>query len=131
MKTKLQHELATVAPSIFIRTIWEPDPYCTDIRKECDGMDDENPDDWQAWQSEIRATAIHNGDEIRGSDYLGGTWEKAGDVPEESNPDVSGYEPDMTIRALEELRHLCAAPHIQGEIVAALEYLNRRNERAA
>jgi hypothetical protein len=34
---------------------------------------------------------------------LGGTWEKAGDIPEESNPDISGYEPQMTIEALEEL----------------------------
>jgi len=131
MKTKLQLELATVAPSISIRTIWEHDTDCWDIRKECDGMDDENPNDWQAWQSEIRATAISGGEEISGSDYLGGTWEKAGDDPAESNPDVSGYEPDMIEGALEDLRHKCTAPNIRGEIFAALEYLNRRAQRSA
>ena len=74
-----------------------------DIRKDCDGFEDENPADWQAWQSEIRATAILDGEEVSGCAYLGGTWEKAGDIPEESNPDISGYEPQMTIEALEEL----------------------------
>lgn len=131
MKTKLQLELATVAPSISIRTIWEHDPDCRDIRKECDGMENENPEDWQAWRAKMTATAIAGGEEISGSDYLCGTWEKAGDDPAESNPGVSGYEPDMIVRALEDLRHHCAAPNIQAEIFAALEYLNRRAQRSA
>lgn len=103
-KTTLQLALAKVAPSICIRTLWEHDPDMRDIRKHCDGMDDEDPDDWQAWQSEVCATAIVAGRPVSGSAYLGGTWEKAGDDPAESNPDISGYEPDMTREALQELR---------------------------
>ena len=103
-KTELQKTLATIAPSICIRTIWEHDSDIhPDIRKDCDGFDDEDPDDWQAWQSNIQAVAIVNGEEIEGNAYLGGTWEKAGDVPEESNPEISGYENQMTVEALEEL----------------------------
>lgn len=103
MKTELQKQLATIAPSVSIRTIWEIDPDHYDIRKDCDGFDDENPEDWTCWQSEIRATAIIDGEEVTGSAYLGGTWEKAGDSPDESNPTISGYEPQMTVEALEEL----------------------------
>ena len=103
MKTQLQKHLQTLAPSVSIETHWEHDPYLYDIRKDCDGFDDENPDDWQAWQSEVRVTAIIDGEEISGSAYLGGTWEKAGDVPEESNPEISGYENQMTVEALEDL----------------------------
>jgi len=123
MKTNLQKHLSTIAPSVYIRTIWSHDPDCFDIRKECDGMDDENPEDWQAWQSEIRATAIAGGEEIHGSDYLGGTWEKAGDVPEKSNPDVSGYEPDMTKAALVELRVRCKTKSLIAEIEAAIAHI--------
>jgi hypothetical protein len=108
MKTALQKHLAQFAPSVSIVTIWEHDPDLHDIRQDCDGFDDENPEDWQAWQSEIRATAICEGEEITGSAYLGGTWEKAEDSPAESNPDISGYERQMTAEALTEL--LAAVP---------------------
>lgn len=102
-KTELQKALAAIAPSICIRTIWEHDEDCRDIRKDVCDMEDEDPDDWQAWQSNVKAVAIVNGEEIEGNAYLGGTWEKAGDVPEESNPEISGYENQMTVEALEEL----------------------------
>lgn len=121
MKTALQKTLATLAPSICIRTTWEHDPYCRDIRQDCDGMNDENPGDWQAWRSEVSATAIIDGDEVSASAYLGGTWEKATDHPETSNPDISGYEPDMTAEALGEL--LTLAPTLSDEITAALAHI--------
>lgn len=124
MKTLLQQKLATVAPYISIQTIWSPDPDMRDIRQDCEGMDDENPEDWQAWQSEIRATAILNGEEVSSSDYLGGTWERAGDVPEESNPEISGYEAQMTSEALGGLLPLVASDSIlTAQITAALELL--------
>jgi len=103
MKTKLQKQLATIAPSISISTAWEPDPDFEDIRKDCDGFDDENPEDWQAWQSKITAKTITQGEEVEGNASLGGTWERVGDNPHESNPTISGYEPQMTIEALHEL----------------------------
>lgn len=122
MKTALQKTLATLAPSICIRTTWEHDPYCRDIRKDCAGMEDENPDDWQAWRSEVSATAIIDGDEVSASAYLGGTWEKATDHPETSNPDISGYESQMTAEALDEL--LTLAPTLSDEITAAVAHID-------
>ena len=103
MKTELQHALALIAPSISIATFWEHDPDFHDIRQDCDGFEDANPADWQAWQSEIRATAIKDGATITGNAYLGGTWEAAGDNPAITNPDISGYENQMTAEALEML----------------------------
>ena len=103
MKTELQKQLATIAPSISISTAWEHDPDLRDIREGCDGFDDENPEDWQAWQSRITAKTIIQGEEIEGNAYLGETWERAGDNPHESNPTISGYENQMTLEALHEL----------------------------
>ena len=103
MKTEIQKKLAAIAPNITVETLWSYDHDLYDIRDECDGFDDENPDDWQAWQSEIRATVIQDGEEEVGSAYLGGTWEKAGDEPSKTNPTISGYEPQMIGEALLEL----------------------------
>lgn len=129
MKTKLQQSLAKIAPYIAIRTIWEHDPDHQDIREDCDGFDNENPEDWQAWQSEVRASAIFDGEEMTGSAYLGGTWEKAGYVPEESNPEISGYEPQMTAEALEELQKLLPAQEetLHAQISAALAHIHNLN----
>ena len=130
MKTALQKQLAKVAPSLCIQTLWEHDPDHYDIRKDCDGFDDEDPDDWQAWQSEVRATCIYDGEEITGSAYLGGTWEKAGDDPAESNPEISGYEPQMAVEALEELAKnlpIVSAARLQSEIQSALSFLATLN----
>ena len=131
MKTQLQLSLARIAPYIAISTIWEHDPDHYDIRKDCDGFDDENPNDWQCWQSEICATAIVNGDEITGSAYLGGTWEKAGDDPETSNPEISGYELQMTEEALQELRESIGdSPILAEQIKTALAYLKAEMKRS-
>lgn len=128
MKTQLQKTLQTLAPSIHIQTLWEHDPDAGPISRNCDGFTPGEDDDWQAWQSEIRATAIIDGEEITGSAYLGGTFEKAGDLPEYSNPDVSGYEPQMTEEALTELREQIPAGDVyadacRSQIGAALGYL--------
>lgn len=122
MKTELQKTLAKIAPSIQIRTIWSHDPDCLDIREECDGFDDENPEDWQAWQSEIEVSAIIEGETRSASEYLGGTWEKSGDLPEYSNPDISGYEPQMTVEALEGLLKFISVEfsQLEAEIRAAI-----------
>jgi hypothetical protein len=121
MKTELQKKLAKVAPSIAISTLWEHDHDLRDIREDCDGFDDENPEDWQAWQSEVKATVIHEGEELTGSAYLGGTWEKAEDHPETSNPEISGYELQMTVDAFEELaKRLTETSPLHAEISAAI-----------
>lgn len=129
MKTTLQKSLAKIAPYISIQTIWEHDHDLRDIRKDCDGFDEEDPEDWQAWQSEVRATAICDGDELTGSAYLGGTWEQAGDNPAESNPDISGYEPQMTAEAIEELQKQLPATEtaLHAQIAAALAHVASLN----
>jgi len=104
MKTPLQQKLTRIAPSVAIETVWEHD---LDERwndpTNADWTRGENRDDWQAWQSEVRAAAIHQGRILDGHAYLGGTWEKFGDNPAESNPNISGYENQMTQEALKDL----------------------------
>ncbi len=130
MKTKLQIALSTLAPSILIRTFWQNDwsPDMT-IFHAGNGLSGEKEDDWECHQSEVRATAIVHGDEVKGCAYLGGTWERAGDNPAKVNPDISGYERQMTVEALgelcEELKKLPMYPvRLIDEIVAALSFLN-------
>ena len=122
MKTELQKALSKIAPHVYIRTIWEYDCDMIDIRKHCCGMDDEDPSDWQAWQSNVQAVAIIEGEEIEGNAYLGGTWEKASDVPEESNPEISGYERQMTVEALRELGEQITEPIIASQIINAIRH---------
>jgi len=130
MKTKLQLSLARVAPGISIRTIWEHDNEHSDIRDDCDGFDDEDPDDWQCWQSEVRAMTVIGGEEVTGSAYLGGTWEKADDAPEVSNPEISGYELQMTVEALEELAGQCPADVVTtSQIEAAISHCLEQSEK--
>jgi hypothetical protein len=124
MKTKLQLQLATIAPSISIQTFWSHDNDSGPISKECDGFDPSEDDEWQCWQCEIKATVIVEGNEVSGSAYLGGTWEKYGEHPSSSNPEISGYEPQMTEEALDDLRVYCGAPIIK-QIDKAIRLIKR------
>lgn len=116
--SELLTTLAALAPSIAIETHWEHDTDIhPDIRKDCDMLADTDPDDWQAWRSEVRATAIINGKEVSGSDYLGATWEHSCDHPAKSNPEISGYLPQMIQEAVKELGKQVATGHpVQREI---------------
>lgn len=121
MKTELQKRLAALAPSVSIETIWQHAPDHLDIRKDVCGLEDEDPANWQAWISEIRACAIVGAQIVTHSAYLGGTWELAGDDPAKSNPEISGYEPHMTDEAL---RGLYTAAKEQGASAALLEEID-------
>ena len=114
--------LRKAAPSIAFSIHWEHDEDAGPIHKECDGFTAAEADEWQAWQSEVRAECIIDGETRTGSDYLGGTFEKADDVPEESNPFISGYLPDMIDRALDELAAQIGSAHAD-EITAARQVL--------
>lgn len=131
MQTELQKDLAKIAPNISIRTIWEEDPDSwsewRDLSKPGNCFENESRDDWQPWQSEIRATAICDGREISGSAYLGSTWEKAGDNPAVSNPEISGYERQMTEEALRELGEQFTDEMLSTQIINALKYLSTLN----
>lgn len=117
------HELNKLAPDITFETEWEPDLCCQDIRQDCQGFDDEDPDNWQAWQSEVRATCIQDGKKVSVSTYLGGTWEKAGDDPQESNPDISGYLPQLLEEAATELGGQLYSSRLRGQCDAAATFL--------
>lgn len=116
MKTKLQKQLAKIAPQISIATHWSLD---LDPRG---GYDESEEGDWQAWQSNVCCTAIVNGDEIEGNAYLGSTWETAGDNPETSNPEISGYENQMTVEALEEMAGQTTDLLICNQVIAAIRH---------
>lgn len=128
MKTELQKELAKIAPNIHIQTIWEHDPDAwsewRELSKPGNCFENESRDDWQPWQSEVRATVICDGEEVTGSAYLGCTWEKAGDDPSVSNPDISGYEPQMTEEALQELQNALPIVGISGSARALREQVH-------
>ena len=124
IKTKLQTELAKILPFVVILTHWQHD---TDMCEKCEWMEDEDPNDWQAWQSEVRATAIEEGEKLGGSAYLGGIWEQAEDLPEVSNPEISGYEAQMTIEALEELAKKITSPDQRAQINSAIAFIKRQN----
>lgn len=111
MKTELDSKqlialVASVAPFVCVCTIWTHDECSGPISKECDGFTSDEDDDWTAWNSEVRASLIQDGEMISVSDFLGGTFEKAGDDPAQSNPDISGYFSDMLFSALTGLRAL-------------------------
>jgi hypothetical protein len=124
MKTKLQLQLAIIAPSICIETIWSHDDDSGPISKDCDGFDPSEDDEWQCWQSEIKATVIVDGNEVSGSAHLCGTWEKRGEHPSSSNTEISGYEPQMTEEALDDLRIYCDASIIK-QIDKAIRIIKR------
>jgi len=110
MKTQLQKELAKIAPSISIETIWEHDEDAACdwkfLSQPGNCFHGEDSDDWECWQSEVKATAIQDGDKVSGNAYMGGTWEKYGDNPAISNPTISGCEMGHTEDALRDLREL-------------------------
>lgn len=123
-KAEILKRLATIAPSIAIKTDWthDPDSRWSDISQCFDP--DEDPDGWEPWNSEITASAIHGGKLATGSAYLGGTWERFGDNPEESNPDISGYAPQMIEEALSELlQEVSDNQRIREECEAAIAYV--------
>jgi len=99
---ELIQKLNEIAPSIAIETIWSQDTNAS-WRDAGDWTKGQQAKNWFPWQSEVRATAISNGKLITGHAYLGATWERRGKDPAESNPDISGYLPQMIWKALDEL----------------------------
>ena len=109
--------LRKAAPSIAFSIDWRPDIGADPIHEACDGYTAEYAPEWQAWCSKVTAAAIIDGETKAGSDYLSGTYERTDDDPNESNPFISGYLPDMIERALDELTRHPGSP--DAEINAA------------
>jgi len=102
-------------PQVALSTLWEPDE---DARFDEHGMTkpggcfyQEDPEDWQAWQSEVRAVCIFDGRVYQGSSYMGGSWYRDEDEPQASDPEIGGYYPQMVCEALEELAAYEGNPH--------------------
>lgn len=125
MKSKLQQDLASICPSVTIETLWDHDTDIWDgMGIDLTGDETEDPADWQCWRSEVKASAIVNGEVITGSDYLGGTWERAENSPWQSNSEISGYEASMTVSALEDLLAAIDDPELTEEISAAITHIH-------
>lgn len=114
--------LAIHAPALAFKTIWEHDPDCErdfrELSKPGNCFEGEDRDDWEPWQSEVQVSAIVAGELLTGSGYLGGTWEKYGDNPAESNPDISGYWWDKASEALDELETATEIAAFRSETLA-------------
>jgi hypothetical protein len=125
MKTELQTSLASIVPTVQIQTIWQRGWNAQETIHDVYGMEDEDPDDWQAWESEVRASAVVNGELLTGSDYLCGIWERVGNDPRITDPTVSGYELDMTIAALSNLSDQIPSDYgVRLDIAAAIAHLS-------
>lgn len=111
--------LNAIAPAICIETIWEHDE---DARWDIED-NTLDPDDFTAWQSEVRASVILDGKLVSESAYMSGTWEKYGDDPRKSNPEISGYLPQMIQEALRELLKRTTNPGQVAQIQAALNVI--------
>ena len=129
MQTELQKTIAKIASNIFIQTLWEGDPDAwnewRELSKPDNCFDGESRDDWQPWKSEIRVACICEGQEITGSAFLGGTWEKAGDHPALSNPDISGFERQMTEEALRELLNEMSITGVDGSVTPIRDQIHK------
>jgi hypothetical protein len=95
----LQKKLAQIAPNICIKTVWSRD----EDYELCDGFEDVRKDGHWAWSADITATLIQNGEEITGKAGMSGVWQAPEDLPWLKNPDISGYEAQMTEEALSDL----------------------------
>ena len=97
-------KLAELLPFVHIARVWSSDTFPDwDIFEVGNALDGEDKDNWQAWQSEVKATAIIQGKVFSGSNFLGGTWERYDDNPEVSNPSISGYFTQMVHEAIFQL----------------------------
>lgn len=92
---KILAGLKKVAPNIAITTEWEEDP---NFVWDGDGPDPAE-DGYVAYDVDVFARAIVDGETIEGRGSLGGTYARPG----EQDPDVSGYFAQMVEEALGEL----------------------------
>jgi len=99
---RLLNKLVEYCPNIAVTVKWEHDPdaesdwgaeWTKGLRRSA----------WQPWQSDVCVTIIAGGKLLEGHAYMNGTWEKAKIHPSKSNPDISGYLPQMVEEALDEI----------------------------
>ena len=116
-------QLATIAPMVAIEVEWSED---TDARWEGSWTKGEDRNGWKAWQSDVKATVIQNGKILTGTGSLGGTWEKFGEHPSDTNPDISGYFPQKLLEALQEIGPQLTKPcEFEHSLLMAIDFMKR------
>lgn len=88
-------ELRRIAPNIAFSVNWEGDPYHS---WDGDGPDPRE-EGYEPHNVDVIAHAIVNGEDIEGRNNLGGVYDK----PDERDPDIHGYLPQMLEEAAKEL----------------------------
>lgn len=107
--------LKKVAPNIRFSTDWTEDESYV-----WDGNPNDDPTEfgYVAYDVDIFATAIVNGEEVVGSSSLGGVYNK----PQEKDSDVHGYLPQMLKEAAEEIEKEVSG-NLKKQAQAARKYL--------
>jgi hypothetical protein len=108
--------LKKIAPDISFKTTWTPDP---NFRWDGDGPDPAE-EGYQAYDVDVFARAIVNGEIVEGRNSLGGSYS----TPGEHDPDIHGYLPQMLEEATAELQS-----QVRGDLAkqakAARQYLTQ------
>ena len=107
-------ELKKIAPSIAFSVEHTVD---RDYEWDGDGPDPRE-EGFDPYDVDVYATAIVDGDEVEGRASLGGTYDK----PDDIDPDIGGYLPQMLQEAAEELASKVSGP-LRAEAKAASKYL--------
>ena len=109
-RTPLKNTLRQIAPNVAIHTCWSLDPDSSgewnEMTQPGNCFEGESREDWTPWQAEIKVIAVVDSEQVTCSVYMGGIWEKEGDEPRFSNPEISGYKNQMTREALQDLTKL-------------------------
>ncbi len=117
---KIFHELKRLAPSIVFSVEHTEDP---NFEWDGDGPDPAE-DGYVAYDVEVRAMTIVDGEEIEGVNYLGGSYDK----PHEKDPDVHGYLPQMLDASLDDLMGELSGAVLR-QAKAAKKYLGEAMKR--
>lgn len=88
-------KLKKIAPHIAIKTVWSRDPH---FRWDGDGPDPAE-DGYLAYDVDVYARAIADGQVVEGRDSIGGSYSKPGQF----DPEVNGYFLGLLGRALHDL----------------------------
>ena len=113
----LCQQLKAIAPSVVFQVKHTKDPNCI-----WDGDKSFDPDEegFEAYDVDVKANAIVAGEFVTGTASLGGTWEK----PDEIDPYIGGYLPQMLQEAAEELLENETLPkELRGQLENAVKFL--------
>lgn len=110
-------KLKKVAPSIAVKTTWTPDNY---FSWDGDGPDP-TEEGYQAYDVDVWAKAIVDGEIVEGQGSIGGSYSKPG----EHDPDVHGYFLDLLQKALADLYEQTQSGELDRQINEAKDLIER------